>query len=188
MKIPFRLAALVPVALFLLLAGFFFVAIYRGDPSRVPSALIGRYVPEFELPAVPGLDQPGLATADFGTGTPVIVNVWGSWCVPCRVEMPLLVELRRVADVPLYGINYKDDPAAARRFLAELGNPFDRIGRDQTGRASIEWGVYGVPETYVIDGNGRIALKHVGAVTPEAIAEQILPALQAARHAAPPGN
>ncbi|MEX1152709.1 DsbE family thiol:disulfide interchange protein, partial [Parvibaculum sp.] len=186
MKISFRVVALVPVAIFLLLAGFFFVAIYRGDPSRVPSALIGRYVPDFELPAVPGLDKPGLATADFGMGTPVIVNVWASWCIPCRVEMPLLVELRRVADVPLYGINYKDDPGAARRFLAEYGNPFDRIGRDTSGRASIEWGVYGVPETYVIDGNGRIALKHVGAVTPEAIVGQILPALQAARHAPPP--
>lgn len=188
MKLPFRVVALVPVAIFLLLAGFFFVAIYRGDPSRVPSALIGRYVPEFELPAVPGLDRPGLSTADFAGGTPVIVNVWASWCIPCRTEMPLLVELRRVANVPLYGINYKDDPAAARRFLAEFGNPFDRIGRDAAGRASIEWGVYGVPETYVVDGNGRIALKHVGEVTPEAVAELILPALQAARHAAPPDN
>jgi cytochrome c biogenesis protein CcmG/thiol:disulfide interchange protein DsbE len=178
----FRLVALLPVIFFLVVAGVFYAAIYRGgDPSQVPSALIGRYVPEFDLAAVEGLDRPGLGTADFGQGGPVIVNVWASWCVPCRTEMPLLVELQRVADVPLYGINYKDDPAAARRFLAELGNPFERIGKDATGRAAIDWGVYGVPETYIVDGKGRIALKHVGALTPEAIAEEILPALRAAR-------
>ena len=182
MNFRFRLAAVLPVAIFLLLAGLFYAAIYRGDdPSTVPSALIGRYVPEFELPPVDGLDRPGLSNADFGQGKPVIVNVWASWCVPCRSEMPLLVELRRVAGVPLYGIDYKDDPATARRFLAELGNPFDRIGRDASGRAAIDWGVYGVPETYVVDGNGRIAFKHVGPLTPEAIAEEILPALRAAR-------
>lgn len=177
----FRLVAVLPVVLFLLLAGVFYAAIYRGgDPSEVPSALIGRYVPEFELPPVDGLDRPGLSSADFGDGA-AIVNVWASWCVPCRTEMPLLVELAHVAGVPLHGINYKDDPAAARRFLAELGNPFERIGKDATGRAAIDWGVYGVPETYVIDKNGRIALKHVGPLTPEAIADVLLPALRAAR-------
>ncbi|PKQ05147.1 MAG: DsbE family thiol:disulfide interchange protein [Alphaproteobacteria bacterium HGW-Alphaproteobacteria-12] len=184
MNARFRLAAVVPVAIFIVLAGIFLLAIYRGDPARVPSALIGRYVPDFDLPPVEGIDRPGMSTSDFGKGEPVIVNVWASWCVPCRDEMPLLVELRRIAGVGLYGINYKDDPAAARRFLAELGNPFDRIGRDSTGRAAIEWGVYGVPETYIVDGNGRIAFKHIGPLTPEAIAGQILPALQAARHPA----
>jgi cytochrome c biogenesis protein CcmG/thiol:disulfide interchange protein DsbE len=178
----FRLVAVLPVLVFLLLAGIFYAAIFHGgDPSEVPSALIGRYVPEFELPPVDGLDRPGLSSADFGEGSPAIVNVWASWCVPCRTEMPLLVELASVAGVPLHGINYKDDPAAARRFLAELGNPFDRIGKDATGRAAIDWGVYGVPETYVIDKNGRIALKHVGPLTPDAIADQLLPALRAAR-------
>ena len=180
----FRWAALIPVAIFLVLVGLFFAAIYRGDPSRVPSALIGRYVPAFDLGPVEGLDLPGVAAADFGKGVPVIVNVWASWCVPCRDEMPLLVELRRIAGVPMFGLNYKDDPAAARRFLAELGNPFDRVGRDDTGRAAIEWGVYGVPETYIVDGNGRIAFKHIGPLTPEAVADEILPALQAARHPA----
>ena len=87
----------------------------------------------------------------------------------------------RVSRAPLFGLNYKDDPAAARRFLAELGNPFARIGKDATGRAAIDWGVYGVPETYIVDGNGRIALKHVGPLTPQAIAEEILPALKEAR-------
>ncbi|MDX5364939.1 MAG: DsbE family thiol:disulfide interchange protein [Alphaproteobacteria bacterium] len=182
MNSRFRLAALLPVVLFLAVAGIFYTAIFSGsDPSKVPSALIGRYVPEFALGPVEGLEQPGLSNADFAQGGPVIVNVWASWCVPCRTEMPLLVELQRVADVPLYGINYKDDPAAARRFLAELGNPFERIGKDDTGRAAIDWGVYGVPETYIVDGKGRIALKHVGPLTPEAIAEEILPALRAAR-------
>lgn len=182
MNSRFRLAALLPVFLFLIVAGIFYAAIFSGsDPSKVPSALIGRYVPDFELGPVEGLEQPGLSTADFAQGGPVIVNVWASWCVPCRVEMPLLVELQRVAGVPLYGINYKDDPAAARRFLSELGNPFERIGKDATGRAAIDWGVYGVPETYIVDGKGRIALKHVGPLTPEAIAEEILPALRAAR-------
>jgi len=178
----FRLLALIPVAIFLILAGVFFAAIYRGDPSRVPSALIGRYVPDFSLEPVEGLGRPGVSTADFGQGVPVIVNVWASWCVPCRDEMPLLVELRRIADVPLYGLNYKDDPAAARRFLDNLGNPFDRIGSDDSGRAAIEWGVYGVPETYIVDGNGRIAFKHIGVLTPESVADDILPALQAMRH------
>ena len=174
-------AALLLWRLFLLLAGLFFAALYRGDPSRVSSALIGRYVPEFELPPVEGIDRPGLSSGDFGKGEPVIVNVWASWCVPCRDEMPLLIELGRVSRAPLFGLNYKDDPAAARRFLAELGNPFARIGKDATGRAAIDWGVYGVPETYIVDGNGRIALKHVGPLTPQAIAEEILPALKEAR-------
>jgi len=177
----FRIAALIPVAIFLVLAGLFFAAIYRGDPSRVPSALIGRYVPEFDLPPVEGIDRPGVSSANFGKGVPVIVNVWASWCVPCRDEMPLLIELGRVSRAPLFGLNYKDDPVAARRFLTELGNPFARIGKDAKGRAAIDWGVYGVPETYIVDGNGRIALKHVGPLTPEAIADEILPALKAAR-------
>lgn len=178
-----RLAALIPAGLFALIAGFFLIAVFRGDPSNVPSALIGREVPAFTLAAVDGLDRPGLSTADFGRGTPVIVNVFASWCVPCRDEHPLLIELKRRTALPLYGIDYKDDAEAARRFLDELGNPFDRIGADPKGRASIDWGVYGVPETYIVDGEGRIAYKHVGPLTQDIVEAEILPALGTAPQA-----
>ncbi|MAB13670.1 DsbE family thiol:disulfide interchange protein [Parvibaculum sp.] len=181
-----RLLALIPAVVFFVLAGFFLVALFNGDPSRVPSALIGREVPVFDLPPVEGLPHPGLADGNLRGGKASIVNVWASWCVPCREEMPMLVEFRQKhPEVPLYGINYKDDPRAARRFLSELGDPFDRIGADARGQASIDWGVYGVPETYVVDGEGRIVVKHVGPLTPESIENDILPALRAANPATP---
>ncbi len=178
-----RLAALIPAGLFVLIAGFFLIAVFRGDPSNVPSALIGREVPVGTFAAVDGLDRPGFGNRDFGQGTPVIVNVFASWCVPCRDEHPLLVALKRRTALPLYGIDYKDDPDAARRFLDELGNPFDRIGADPKGRASIDWGVYGVPETYIVDGAGRIAYKHVGPLTQDIVEAEILPALGIAAQA-----
>tara|TARA_R110000824_G_scaffold118960_10_gene271787 strand:- start:41276 stop:41839 length:564 start_codon:yes stop_codon:yes gene_type:complete len=175
-----RWRALIPAVVFMAVAGLFLVAVFGGDPSRVPSPLIGRDVPEFDLPPVAGLDMPGLSSRDFGQGQAVIVNVWASWCVPCRQEHAVLSELRTRTDAPLYGLNYKDTGESARRFLSELGNPFDRIGVDAKGRVAIDWGVYGVPETYVIDGNGRIAFKHVGPLTPDMINTEILPALKAA--------
>jgi cytochrome c biogenesis protein CcmG/thiol:disulfide interchange protein DsbE len=175
-----RLTALLPAGIFLVVAGLFLVAVYHGDPSRVPSALIGRYVPAFSLPAVEGVDRPGLASTDFGTGKPVIVNVFASWCVPCREEHPVLMEMKGLTAAPLYAIDYKDGAEAARLFLGELGNPFQRIGADTAGRASIDWGVYGVPETYIVDGKGRIAYKHVGPLTPDIVDNEILPALKAA--------
>lgn len=175
-----RLTALIPAGIFVVLAAFFLVAIFRGDPSRLPSALIGRPVPDFTLSSIDGLDKPGLATADFGHGKPVIVNVFASWCVPCREEHPVLVALKAAAGVPMYGINYKDGAEPARRFLSEMGDPFDRIGADVAGRVSIDWGVYGVPETYIVDGKGRIAYKQVGPLTPEIVEQKILPALRAA--------
>lgn len=175
-----RLGALIPAGLFLVVATFFLVAVFRGDPSNVPSPLIGRYVPVFTLPALEGLDRPGLSDKDFGKGQPVVVNVWASWCVPCREEHAVLSELKGLTPSPIYGINYKDAPEAARRFLGELGNPFTRIGADAKGRTSIDWGVYGVPETYIVDGKGRIAYKHVGPLTPKIVDDEILPALRAA--------
>ncbi|MGB3808688.1 MAG: DsbE family thiol:disulfide interchange protein [Parvibaculum sp.] len=175
-----RLRALIPAGLFLIFATLFLIAVFRGDPSRVPSALIGRYVPTFSLPPVEGLGLPGLSDADFGKGEPVIVNVWASWCVPCREEHSVLTELKGLTTSPIYGINYKDAPDAARRFLGELGNPFTRVGADAKGRTSIDWGVYGVPETYIVDGKGRIAYKHVGPLTPKIVDAEILPALRAA--------
>lgn len=175
-----RWGALVPAAVFLVMAGLFLVAVFRGDPSRVPSALIGRNVPEFSLPPIPGVDRPGLATSDFGGGQPVIVNVWASWCVPCRDEYPVLSALKRMTKAPIYGLNYKDSAESARGFLEELGNPFTRIGADTKGRVSIDWGVYGVPETYIVDGKGHITYKHVGPLTPEIVDLEILPLLRTA--------
>ena len=175
-----RWGALVPAAVFLVMAGLFLVAVFRGDPSRVPSALIGRNVPEFSLPPIPDVDRPGLATSDFGGGQPVIVNVWASWCVPCRDEYPVLSALKRMTKAPIYGLNYKDSAEGARGFLEELGNPFTRIGADTKGRVSIDWGVYGVPETYIVDGKGHIAYKHVGPLTPEVVDSEILPLLRTA--------
>ncbi|MFZ3033906.1 MAG: DsbE family thiol:disulfide interchange protein [Parvibaculum sp.] len=175
-----RWGALVPAAVFLVMAGLFLVAVFRGDPSRVPSALIGRNVPEFSLSPIPGVDRPGLATSDFGGGQPVIVNVWASWCVPCRDEYPVLSALKRMTKAPIYGLNYKDSAESARGFLEELGNPFTRIGADTKGRVSIDWGVYGVPETYIVDGKGHITYKHVGPLTPEIVDSEILPLLRTA--------
>ena len=175
-----RWRALLPAGVFFIMAGLFLVAIFRGDPSKVPSALIGRDVPVFSLPAIEGLDVAGFSNTDFGNGQPVIVNVWASWCVPCREEHAEITALKGLTTAPIYGINYKDTPQAARLFLNELGNPFTRIGSDTKGRTSIDWGVYGVPETYIVDGKGRIAYKHVGPLTPQIVDDEILPALRAA--------
>jgi cytochrome c biogenesis protein CcmG/thiol:disulfide interchange protein DsbE len=178
----FRWGALIPAAAFFLVAGFFLVAVFRGDPSTVPSPLIGRAIPEFSLPAIDGVDRPGMATSDFAQGKPVIVNVWASWCIPCREEHAVLSELKKMTDVPIYGLNYKDSAEGAQQFLAELGNPFARIGADAKGRVGLDWGVYGVPETYVVDGHGHIAYKHVGPLTPEIVDGEILPALRSVSH------
>jgi cytochrome c biogenesis protein CcmG/thiol:disulfide interchange protein DsbE len=173
---------LVPLAIFALVAVF--LALGLGlDPRRVPSPLVGKPVPEFSLPPLKGRTE-GLSSRDLKNGEVSLLNVFASWCVPCRDEHPLLMELHRRAIVPIHGINYKDDPDAAARWLAELGDPYARAGADLDGRAGIEWGVYGVPETFVIDREGRIAYKHIGPISPEAMQERILPLvrkLQAAR-------
>ena len=169
-----------PLLLFALLSGLFWYALHSGDPSRLPSALVGKKVPDFTLPPIDGLaDAQGFQASDLATGEPTIVNVWASWCVPCHEEHPLLMELAEQPGVRLYGINYKDDPAGARRFLGRYGNPFQRVGADRSGRVAIDWGVYGVPETYVIGGDGKIAFRHVGPLTEGAIKDKILPLLRA---------
>ena len=172
-----------PLLIFAGLAGLFWFALHGGDPSRLPSALVGKPVPAFTLPPVEGLAADnagveGFSAADLATGQPTIVNVWASWCVPCHEEHPLLMEVAKQPGVRLYGISYKDDPAAARRFLGRYGNPFQRVGADRSGRVAIDWGVYGVPETYVITGDGKIAYRHVGPLTEEAIKEKLLPLVQ----------
>ncbi len=170
-----RILFLAPAAIFLALAGLFLVRLFAGDASRVPSALIGRPVPALDLPALEGLRGPsgavpGLRAADLAGGGVTLVNVWASWCAPCRLEHPLLIALSREPGVRVVGINYKDDPENARRFLGALGNPFAAVGVDPNGRSAIEWGVYGVPETFVVDGQGRIRHKHIGPLTPETMA------------------
>jgi cytochrome c biogenesis protein CcmG, thiol:disulfide interchange protein DsbE len=159
-----------PLIFFAILAALFLVRLYGGDPSRLPSALIGRPAPQTALAALPGLVRdgaqvPGLDPADF-KGKVSVVNVWASWCVPCHDEAPLLTELGKDKRLQLVGINYKDSPDNARRFLGRYGNPFDIVGVDGNGRASIEWGVYGVPETFIVGRDGTIVYKLVGPVTP----------------------
>jgi cytochrome c biogenesis protein CcmG, thiol:disulfide interchange protein DsbE len=165
-----RFLYLLPLLVFAGLALLFLVRLFAGDPSRVPSALIGRAVPAFTLDPVPGLTEggnpvPGLSDADL-KGRVTVVNVWASWCVPCRQEHPALVELAKDPAVRVVGINYKDSPDNARRFLRELGNPFAAIGADSSGRAAIDWGVYGVPETFVVGPDGTIRHKHIGPLQP----------------------
>ncbi|MEC9369462.1 MAG: DsbE family thiol:disulfide interchange protein [Pseudomonadota bacterium] len=176
-----------PLLLFAALAGLFYFGLFAGDPSKLPSALIGKPVPDFSLPPVEGLtgDQgkamPGLSSADLRKGKVVIVNVWASWCVPCHAEHPFLTELAVKSGAPLYGINYKDDPASARRFVGRLGNPFAAVGADAKGSAAIDWGVYGVPETFIVSGDGRIAYKHVGPINGEVIEKTLLPQIAKAQ-------
>jgi cytochrome c biogenesis protein CcmG, thiol:disulfide interchange protein DsbE len=182
----FSLVAVLPVALFAALALGFLYSLYHGDPSHLPSVMIGKPAPQFSLPAIPGVVRngvasPGLATADLARGRVSIVNVWASWCGPCREEQPLLGTVAQRLNVPLYGIDQKDAPADAARFLQTLGNPFERIGADGSGRTSIDWGVYGVPETYVIDGAGKIAFKYIGPLTEQAIETELRPAVERAK-------
>jgi cytochrome c biogenesis protein CcmG, thiol:disulfide interchange protein DsbE len=160
-----------PLLAFAALAAIFWFRLGSGDPSRIPSALIGRPAPQTALPALDGLagngvQVPGLDPAVF-KGKVSVVNVWASWCVPCHDEAPLLVALGKDKRLQLVGINYKDAPDNARRFLGRYGNPFGIVGVDGNGRAAIEWGVYGVPETFVVGRDGVIAYKMVGPVTPE---------------------
>ena len=162
-----------PLVVFAVLAAIFWFRLGGGDPSRIPSALIGRPAPQTTLPALAGLNNngaqvPGLDPSVF-KGKVSVVNVWASWCVPCHDEAPLLTELGRDNRLQIVGINYKDSPDNARRFLGRYGNPFGIVGVDANGRASIEWGVYGVPETFIVGREGTIAYKLVGPVTPDNI-------------------
>lgn len=168
----------IPLAVVSLLAAVLFVGLSL-DPKIVPSALIDRPAPQFDLPPLPG-KEPGLIAADLAKGGISLVNVWASWCGPCRIEHPQLMQIAKITDVRMIGLNYKDDPAKAQAFLQQLGDPYATVGADRTGRVAIEWGVYGVPETFLVDGHGRIVMKHVGPLRPEDITEKILPAIKAA--------
>ena len=162
-----------PLLGFAALAAIFWFRLSNTDPSRIPSALIGHPAPQTALPALAGLvhngaQVPGLDPAAF-KGKVSLVNVWASWCVPCHDEAPLLTELGKDDRLQIVGINYKDSPDNARRFLGRYGNPFGIVGVDGNGRASIEWGVYGVPETFIVGRQGTIVYKMVGPVTPDNI-------------------
>jgi cytochrome c biogenesis protein CcmG/thiol:disulfide interchange protein DsbE len=173
-RVPF----LVPVVVFAGLAVAFAVGLTL-RPNEIPSALIGEPVPEFELPPVKGRSL-GLSSAAL-KGEVSLVNVFASWCVACRVEHPFLMKLAADGVVPVHGLNYKDQPDDAGRWLDELGDPYTRTGADVNGRVGIEWGVYGVPETFVVDRSGRIRYKHIGALSAEVLERDVLPLVERLR-------
>ncbi|MCC2690540.1 MAG: protein thiol/disulfide oxidoreductase DsbE [Rhizobiaceae bacterium] len=182
---PRRLLVFLPLLVFGGLAAIFLMRLGSGrDMSAIPSALIGQPAPATSLPAMPGLDLPGLESRHFA-GQVTLVNVWASWCAPCRQEHPLLMELAEDRRFAVSGLNYKDQPENARRFLGSLGNPFGAIGVDQAGRAAIDWGVYGVPETFLVGKKGEILYKHVGPLTPQAVAADLMAEIEAALTASP---
>ncbi|MBZ9656496.1 DsbE family thiol:disulfide interchange protein [Phyllobacterium lublinensis] len=174
-----------PLVVFSVLAGIFALQLISGrDESVIPSALIGKPAPDLPLPPVDGLRRdgqpvPGLDPGSF-KGQVTLVNVFGSWCLPCRVEHPLLMQLAQDRRIRMAGLNYKDKPENALRFLDELGNPYAVIGADQSGRGAIEWGVYGVPETFLVGRDGKIAYKHIGPFTADSIRDDLMPAVEAA--------
>jgi cytochrome c biogenesis protein CcmG/thiol:disulfide interchange protein DsbE len=175
-----RLVVLAPVVIFAALAVIFIIRLEQGgNSSLVPSALIGRPAPVTVLPPLEGLDKPGIDSADFA-GKVTLVNVWASWCVPCREEHPILEALARDPRINLVGINYKDQPGNARAFLGQMGNPFAAVGVDEKGRGSIDWGVYGVPETFLVGRDGTIRYKFVGPLSEESLAAVLMPEIEKA--------
>lgn len=176
---------LLPAFAFALLAGIFLLRIDQsrdsgGNLSKLPSALIGKMAPLTALPPLEGLNLPGLDPATL-KGRVTLVNIFASWCAPCRDEHPELLELAKRNDIRLVGFNYKDRDENARRFLGSLGNPYAAVGVDPSGRAGVEWGVYGVPETFVIAPDGTIAYKHVGPITPDVRTGKLAAAIEAAQ-------
>jgi cytochrome c biogenesis protein CcmG/thiol:disulfide interchange protein DsbE len=171
-----RLAYLLPLVLFLVLAGYFGLALRPGyDPHNLPSAMINKEAPAFDLA---GLNGKPLALNAL-KGRPVVINFFASWCVPCREEQPMLMRLSQHDQIPLYGIDYKDTPQAAMKLLAEFGDPYRRVGQDTKGIVGLNFGVYGVPETYVLDSTGHIRKRFVGPLTTEDVDKQLLPLLKA---------
>lgn len=170
---------LLPPLLFAAFAAVAFFGLKRENASELPSALVGRTAPAFDR-TIALRDDPPPTSADLTEPGVKLVNFWASWCAPCRVEHPVLQDL--AADgVPIIGVNYKDDPEKALGFLDELGDPFVSIGADPEGRTGLDWGLYGVPETFVIDGDGTVLLRHPGPITRDVLDRRILPAIDAAR-------
>jgi cytochrome c biogenesis protein CcmG/thiol:disulfide interchange protein DsbE len=178
-----RLIYVIPVIVFAGIAVFFFAGLRERAtvaPEDLPSMLIGKQAPVTPLPALDAQAQ-SFAPADLRSGHVSVVNVFASWCVPCRQEAPMLQALSQMKGVALYGVVQKDTPAKVRAFLAEVGNPYSRIDLDADGRASIEWGVYGLPETFIVDASGIVRLRYAGAITPDVLTNVILPAIASAQ-------
>lgn len=169
---------LLPGAVFLVLCGFFVAGLYR-DPTLVPSPLIGKPAPAFSLPKVENIAET-VALDDY-KGQVFVLNVWGTWCVACRQEHEMLLEIERSGVVPLVGLNWKDDLVQAQAWLAQLGNPYTASAFDEEGRVGIDFGVYGAPETFLVDGNGRVIFKFISPMTREVWEKEFLPRIQAAR-------
>jgi cytochrome c biogenesis protein CcmG, thiol:disulfide interchange protein DsbE len=167
-----RILTFVPLAAAAGLVGVFAAGLDR-DPSIIPSVLVGKHVPEFDLPPVQGRSL-GLSGADL-RGEVSLINVFASWCIACREEHPIFLRLAREKIVPVHGLNYKDAPEDAARWLDSRGDPYTRTGADTSGRVAIDWGVYGVPETFVVGADGVIAYKHIGAITEQVLSDTILP-------------
>jgi len=167
-----------PPLIFLGLGSLFFVGLKRDDVNALPSTMEGRQVPALNV--LPLGDLPTFTAEDLIKPEVKLVNFWASWCAPCRVEHPNLRTLAGLG-VPIYGVNYKDKDDKGLKFLAELGNPYASVGKDQQGREAINWGVYGIPETFVIDGKGKIVLRFAGPITKRQLADTILPAIKKAQ-------
>ncbi|HEU4550810.1 MAG TPA: DsbE family thiol:disulfide interchange protein [Rhizomicrobium sp.] len=171
---------ILPVAGFAVLAYFLFRSLWAPAPDIIPSALLNKPAPRLVLPALDGKTA-AFTPADLTAGHVSVINVFASWCAPCRTETSQLAAMSNLPGVALYGLVQKDKPEAARAFLNEVGNPFAKIARDDDGRASIEWGVYGVPETFVVDGKGVVRFKYVGPLTDDVMAREVMPAIADAK-------
>jgi cytochrome c biogenesis protein CcmG, thiol:disulfide interchange protein DsbE len=171
-----RLLYVLPLAVFAVLAVYFALGLGM-DPKIIPSALIDKPVPQFTLPPIEGGAGEGFSDADLKGGVSV-VNVFASWCIPCKAEHPFITRLAGVGVATVYGLNYKDEAEDALKWLADLGNPYAEIGADRNGRVGIDWGVYGVPETFVVDAQGRIRHKHVGPLTQKTLEGELLPIIR----------
>ena len=175
----------IPLFIFLIIAGLFAFALIGDGPSMLPSALIGKQAPKKVFVPLPGLKRHGTPVVgfshqDLAKGVPSVVNFWASWCAPCIAEHRFLTALKKEADVDIFGINYKDKATDARRFLGRFGNPYHAVGVDKDGRGAIEWGVSKVPETFVLDGAGKVLYRHAGPLTRAVLDKKILPKIRAA--------
>ncbi|MBT9382271.1 DsbE family thiol:disulfide interchange protein [Pseudooceanicola sp. CBS1P-1] len=168
-----------PPVIFAALAGVFFWGMQRQDPDALPSAIAGKPAPGVQLTQL--ADYPSFDDATLRDGKVKLVNFFASWCAPCRVEHPNLEAIAERGEVPIYGVNYKDEPAKATAFLEELGNPYSKLGADAKGQMALNWGLYGVPETYVIDGQGKVILRFAGPITERVLNETIRPAIEKAK-------